>query len=1046
EDNRAWDSPALGKTIFSKTNDSNAPIDWGKDLQDFINKQIASQLVEEGVKAAAKALGAASTSVTIAGAVVTIAMEVIDLAINAYEKEEDKNKLDFTISGSGSVTYEDIWLKVAGDFGRLPGGKKFGNIYRTFLNLDIRSYALTALQEADVTSVYVDFYNHEPHDADDGGKWMPKRGFRIKEIYLKNYDSENIVIPENYTYPVIDITEVKPYSFKDEPLRLGQEQIIIAKFVNKGTAAFRPCKVRVITPDPHKSFDINLDPGYGSEYEYRFSYTFDRVGDNTFIFEIDPEGKLDEYIDLKRRKSFSIKVESLPDLEVELLHMPDELVVNQEASLALKVKNTGKLASEPTELSLSANNKLIKQEKIKALPPGGSETVFFKWLPKEEITYDLICEVDSKNKVKEYYEDNNQLHRKVAVLAPKYKWFIKESSLMLNPPKPKAGEEARIYFTVNNEGRSQENLLYYVLIDDKRVARAALSVNPGSSYTVGVAPQETISWKATGGRHSIKVILDPERNFPELGQAGTSSELILSAEAPMSAVKGVDFILDQKDIRVEKDKIYFNIYNRGMNPATINVDFQIYESNKDKPQLILSRVPRTFSAQSYETFVIEKPPYNSKIEVLIDRQDMVKEFDEKNNVFTYNYGFYQPPKPPAVTERASRPDLEVSQIVNLDRPLELYEERPISIGVGNRNLVMAKNVEVQYEFVNYSVSDKTASHGYYFDIKNLGSLEAEAKKDFSVAYKAVYPGQYSLNVVIDPKNKILETDDTYNNKYQKNFLVEGEVTAGMFFAGKGADLSIEGEAMVSNLEPPAGTAVNFEVTIVNKSDIEVWGADLDMFVDGELVSGYPLGTISANSSKPVNFSHTFLASGDYQVAFVADAKEAIPEKNEANNRVEVLLKVKPGIFGTGQRDLMVSSFSLSKSSCLQGEMVTAKATIKNVGLDPLPGILCTIGPAGSKPFYVKIFPLLDPQEEVEISTTLPALFAGDHTVEARVDGRNMIQEIDEDNNVMSASLHVEEINKQQLKSKATDIIVDGVGKLRERINNWLKGLGGSKKQ
>ncbi|MBU2474133.1 MAG: hypothetical protein KKG91_05310, partial [Candidatus Omnitrophica bacterium] len=333
EDNRAWDSPALGKTIFSKTNDSNAPIDWGKDLQDFINKQIASQLVEEGVKAAAKALGAASTSVTIAGAVVTIAMEVIDLAINAYEKEEDKNKLDFTISGSGSVTYEDIWLKVAGDFGRLPGGKKFGNIYRTFLNLDIRSYALTALQEADVTSVYVDFYNHEPHDADDGGKWMPKRGFRIKEIYLKNYDSENIVIPENYTYPVIDITEVKPYSFKDEPLRLGQEQIIIAKFVNKGTAAFRPCKVRVITPDPHKSFDINLDPGYGSEYEYRFSYTFDRVGDNTFIFEIDPEGKLDEYIDLKRRKSFSIKVESLPDLEVELLHMPDELVVNQEASL-----------------------------------------------------------------------------------------------------------------------------------------------------------------------------------------------------------------------------------------------------------------------------------------------------------------------------------------------------------------------------------------------------------------------------------------------------------------------------------------------------------------------------------------------------------------------------------------------------------------------------------------------------------------------------------------------------------------------------------------
>jgi len=1041
EDNLAWDSPASGKTIFFKTNDTNAPIDWGKDLQDMVNEKIAGQLLEEGAKLAVKALGAASTSVTVVGIVVNVALEVIDLVVKVYEKEEDKNKLDFTVKGSGSVTYENVWLKVAGDFGRLAGDKKFGNIYRTFLDLDIRSYAVVALGEADATSVYVDFYNHEPHDADEGGKFMPKRGFRIKEIYLKTYDSENIIIPKNYVYPVIDIAEVKPYLLRDKVLRLGEEQNIIVKFINKGTTGFRPCKVRIIPPDGRKPFDIKLTEEFGSEQEYRFPYVFDRVGDHTFVFEIDPEGKLDEYVDLTQKKRFSINVQALPDLKVEILHTPNEFVINNEASTAIKVTNVGQLASKVTDLRLLVNNKLVKKQRVKALKPGGTETIFFKWTPKERMTYSLVYEVDKADRIKEYYEDNNMLHKKVVALAPKYNWFIKKGSLILVPSEPKTGEEARIYFSIRNEGRGQENLLYHVFVDNKRITRAVADVKPDSTYTVGVAPQEKITWKATGGRHVIRVIIDPEKDFFESDRPGTSQELILSPDVPMPAVVGVDFILDKKNILVEDKDLVFKIYNRGSNPATINVDFKVYKPHKDKPRLILSRVPRTFSAQSYETFVIDKPPYNGKVEVLIDRQNMVKEFDETNNVFTYNYGFYEPPEPAKVPVRATGCDLEVTQITNLDRPLEVSEKRQVLITVGNRNLVEAKKVEVEYEFVNRSVADKTVAHGYLRNTKNLGSIAPEDRKTLSLTYKAVYPGQYSLKVTVDPKNKIKETDDTYNNTLQKNFSVGGDVTAEMFFSGKGVDLAIEGDVMVSNLEPPAGIAVNFEVVVVNNSDIEVWGADLDMFADGELASGYPLGTIAANSSKTFNFSHTFSASGDYKVKFIVDAKEMVPEKDEANNKAEVLIKVKPGIFGSGHRDLMVSSFSLSKSSCLQGELVTAKATIKNVGLDSLPAVLCTIGPSEKKPFYVKVFPLLDPQEEVEISTTLPALFAGDHIIEARVDGRNMIKETDENNNIMSVSLRVEPITKKQLKAKAGDIIVENIGKIRDGIGKWLKNLG-----
>jgi subtilase family serine protease len=267
----------------------------------------------------------------------------------------------------------------------------------------------------------------------------------------------------------------------------------------------------------------------------------------------------------------------------------------------------------------------------------------------------------------------------------------------------------------------------------------------------------------------------------------------------------------------------------------------------------------------------------------------------------------------------------------------------------------------------------------------------------------------------------------------------------MFFAGKNADLAVDSDVQVSNLNPIAGTQVTFKVTARNNSDIVVWGADLDMFINDKLEAGEALGDFPAHSEKTFTFTNTFLASGDYTVKFMADAKKAVPETDEANNTVMVKISVKPGILGSGHSDVAIIAMSLSKAICLQGELVTAKATVKNTGQDTLRGVLATIGPSHKQPVYIKVIPILDPGQEVAISTTLPALIAGKQLIEARVDGTNTIREDNEKNNVQTLTLNVEPVTKDKVISTAAGTVAEKAGKVVGAVDDWLRGLGKPKK-
>ena len=869
---------------------------------------------------------------------------------------------------------------------------------------------------------------------------------------------EMIPDPEVPKWPDLIVSSVEvtlPVNKKAEDLRIGDEVTVSAQIKNNSGLTSSPTSIQVGAVSGNDRFwpigenlelpALSPQATHNIELKAKLPFT-----SNRFLVRVNEDKRSYEWnYDNDEKYSEPINLNSDPDLTVAFNDLPERIYVGKTVAISVRIKNIGYSEDLNPLAELFENNAKVDEQRLGLnhyLKPNEEANLIFKWTPQDKGTRILRCEVQrgiaGKN---DFNEKNNHAEARAEVLLTDYAWEIPAYSLMLSTDSPKIGEQVKFYFSVTNKG-AKEDATAKVFLDAELLKTIRLSVAPEESLGVGLGSSEPILWTVRGGTHTFKVVLEAG------GQELVTAEKSISVGTLMPGVAGIDLVLDAASFGGFGPNITAKVYNRGSQTAKqVNLDAVEYHSYTEKPVAGFSKNLGDIRSHELKTIKLDKELCNNcKMQLIVDKDNKIPEVDEQNNIKDFHFGTYHAYEPTR-NIRSEAPDLIVADVVNLDRPLEVDETRSITIVIGNPNLVEAKNVKVEYEFWNLALNDVTPSHGYLKGTKVIPSVGQEGGASFVVDYKGVWPADYKLTILVDPQGAIAETDE-YNNKLEKYFNVAGEITSQMYFSGKDADLSIDKDVKVSNKEPTTDLPVTFEVTVHNNCGITVWGADLDMLIDDKLEAGQALGDFYANDARTITFRNTFLKSGDYTVKFMVDAKKAIPEKDENNNVATVKMKVKPGILGTGYKDVAVTSFSLSKTSCLQGEPVTAQATVKNIGQDILRAVLCTIGPGGTKPVYIKVVPILDPGQEIKISTTLPALIAGDHTIEARVDGKNIIKETNETNNVMTASLHVEKITKENLeqearkkaeaaKQKAGNVILEKIGQAQEAIDRWLRGLG-----
>ena len=392
------------------------------------------------------------------------------------------------------------------------------------------------------------------------------------------------------------------------------------------------------------------------------------------------------------------------------------------------------------------------------------------------------------------------------------------------------------------------------------------------------------------------------------------------------------------------------------------------------------------------------------IGMILDPALKIAESDETNNTFAAG---------PIPISGPPRPELAVNDFQIPYAFGAATGTVNVNAVVGNPALVASGSFDVK--FYLSTDGDITASDTLLTTVTR-NSIAAAGSQSWTQSLtlpKTLMAGDYSIGMILNPANKVIETDETNNIGSASVTIVPGAprpdlVANNLVVPDSGAantNLSVDAE--VANL----GTKESgkFDVKFYLSTDDQITASDL------------LLTTVTRNTLLPGGLqTWTQLLSlpktvteGDYYVGMILDPALKIAEPDETNN---IFVAGSIPISGPPRPDLVVSDFQIPYAFGAATGTVSVNAVVDNPGL------------VASGSFDVKYY--LSTDGDITTSDTLLTtvtrnsiaaqghqswaqsltipknLAAGDYVIGMILDPANKIVETDESNNVGSASLTV----------------------------------------
>ena len=238
--------------------------------------------------------------------------------------------------------------------------------------------------------------------------------------------------------------------------------------------------------------------------------------------------------------------------------------------------------------------------------------------------------------------------------------------------------------------------------------------------------------------------------------------------------------------------------------------------------------------------------------------------------------------------------------------------------------------------------------------------------------------------------------------------------AGVAGAAGCADLHVTAFS-ISPVQPIAGQPATASITVRNSGSCAAPAFVVRSRPSLFAPSG-PSTTVAglaAATSTTVNLAHTFASAGNYSILAEVDTGGAVAETNESNNLQFLAVTVV-----AATRDLRITSFTVSPTRPVRGQVATATIVVKNEGN------------SAAGPFPVRWSPwwLASPLSS-QVATLAPGasttvnldyVFTADGTFDttATVDAANAVAETNESNNGATRQLVVE--------PSLPDLVVDSV--------------------
>ena len=383
-----------------------------------------------------------------------------------------------------------------------------------------------------------------------------------------------------------------------------------------------------------------------------------------------------------------------------------------------------------------------------ALSPTGTSNESFSYtIPSSASagTYYFCYYIDATGTTNESNEGNNKYYYTVTVNEPpKPDLIIQDisvSSLRV------AGQSATITATIKNQGNASADsfkIKYYV--DNQYIGDDTLSFGLG----IGSSDNESISYTApSSGNHTIKVIADSGSEISESSESNNIREETFSwADPPKPDLIVQDISVSSPRVAGQSATITATIKNQG-NASAGSFKIRYYVDNQYIGDDTLTFGLGAGSSDPETINFTAATSGNHNIKVVADSGSEISESSESNNTREDTFYWNEPP----------RPDLIV-QDISASTPLVVGKPATITVTLKNQGNADAGSFKVSYYADNTYIGEDSLTFGL-----GAGSTNKE-----SASFTPTVGGNHTVRVVVDPDNRIQESDET-NNVRSETFYV-----------------------------------------------------------------------------------------------------------------------------------------------------------------------------------------------------------------------------------------------------------------------------------
>ncbi len=708
--------------------------------------------------------------------------------------------------------------------------------------------------------------------------------------------------------------------------------------------------------------------------------------------------------------SFVKVIESnLPNLLINKCFIEEgtQAVSDKPKAVVVEVKNSGDADAHDVEVIRGTDT--VGLQVIPLIKKGESKKATFRLNPGISGNVSFTFRVDPDNKINESNETDNTKQLELYVAPPAFDWQVVD--LMISPPEPNIGDTVTVEAKIKNNSIMTGKIRLGFLADGKSIKTFwSDSIDAHSQVVLG---DRQFIWTASSGRHDleVKILGWQSDTFTDLDFSNNTLKKQVSVGVPGGQVEGIDFTIKPGSLMCDIHHHFMaTVLNRGTRRSTVLIHLKAYQYRHGSltSNVIDTRTDTLDGGQAKIIYL--RPIKDAKCEIILDPYNTVAETDETNNKAELIVGEFKPQtqEEPSFYQ-PQKGELEVTKFLYTE-PLTVGEVRNFSFEIRNNASKTIEDITAVVETFNMDVKKTLPKYGYEWREIKIPHIPAKKPqigntRIIDAQYKAVYPGNFRLQITL------LVNNNTVAKAYT-TFKVKG---AQELPSPQRRDLDLAAtDIWIDNQTPNVGEVISGGFVVHNYSPVALKNVEWKVYSNADEVAAGILTEIGAGTSYTVNASSRADQEGTFTIKAVVDPHNTIAETNENNNAVTRPLTITSSAeqLSLPKVDVAVISVTLSKSQIKVGEGTEVKAVIQNLGSDTTNAVPVAFL-VGDLNFSIQVIDSLAPGESKTVTAPLIGLMGGTYTITVIADRRELIKEVNEQNNQGNTTLVVDRLMKWQ---------------------------------